>query len=384
MTDQYVDTYASNLDPQTVALAHLVGAVAEECLFGLASALGNANDALENLAKRRASSHLALLQGARLARMAEAPDAWTVEMARAIAPICPPSWLPMSEVLRANLTLEGGARGLRSLFTSKPSEKEVARVKRLGTLSVRVLRAVLASDGPIDALEARQAAALVAMLGLPDADAAALYQESAPTMDQIELYGEVEPTVGRAMMRGAWFAAALDGVDPREEAALRALGQKLSITIEDFEMMRNEAIARVDARRMAGFAAVEAVRYTLADRFPGTGAVLAEHVATAMMPRRYRDEALASVHMTATVTLAGRWRGISSEEKLSALGIAWACALHDDPSYARQTVLKMRHDRFAQDLGEDGRKARGVVDAAMQEALTTALASSMAQHAAPR
>jgi hypothetical protein len=183
-------------------------------------------------------------------------------------------------------------------------------------------------------------------------------------------------------MRGAWFAAALDGMDPREEAVLRSLAQKLGVTIEDFEMMRNEAIARVDARRMVGFAAVEAVRYVLSDRFPGAGAVLAEQLAVAMMPRRYRDEALANIHMTATVTLAGRWRGISSEEKLSALGIAWACAIHDDPSYARQTVLRMRHERFAQDLGEEGRKARGLVDEAMQLALTTAL--SAAQPAAPR
>jgi tellurite resistance protein len=384
MTDQYVDTYASHLDPQTVALAHLVGVVAEECIFGLSSALGNANDALENLTKRRASSHLAMLQGARLARMAEAQDAWTVELSRAIAPVCPPSWLPMSEVLRANLTLEGGARGLRSLFTSKPSEKEVARVKRLGTLSVRVLRAVLAADGPIDANEARLAACLVSTLGLPDADAAALYQEPAPTIEQIELYGEVEPAVARGMMRGAWFAAAQDGLDPREEAVLRVLAQKLSVTIEDFEMMRNEAIARVDARRAAGFAAVEAVRYVLADRVPGTGAVLAQHVADLMVPRRYRDEALAHVQMAATVTLAGRFRGISSEEKLSALGIAWASALHDDPSYARACVLRLRHDRFAKDLGEDGRKARAVVEDAMEGALSAALQAAAAPSTAPR
>ena len=54
------------------------------------------------------------------------------------------------EVVREKVTLEIGARGLRSLFSSKPSDKEVARVKRYGSLAVRVLRAVLAADGELD------------------------------------------------------------------------------------------------------------------------------------------------------------------------------------------------------------------------------------------
>ena len=59
----------------------------------------------------------------------------------------------MMDVVREKVTLEIGARGLRSLFSSKPSDKDVARVKRYGSLAVRVLRAVLAADGPLDAEE---------------------------------------------------------------------------------------------------------------------------------------------------------------------------------------------------------------------------------------
>ena len=101
--------------------------------------------------QRRGHAYTAAVQGQPHTRMTTHFDAWVVEMARALAPIAPPVWVPMMEVVREKVTLEIGARGLRSLFSSKPSEKEVARVKRYGSLAVRVLRAVLSSDGPLDA-----------------------------------------------------------------------------------------------------------------------------------------------------------------------------------------------------------------------------------------
>src|SRR5262249_24362877 len=171
-------------------------------------------------------------------------------------PICPPSWLPMSEVLAEKVTLEVGARGLRGLFTNKPSDKDIARVRRYGMLAVRILRAVYASDGPIDGEEARSIGALIASLGLPDAECAPLYAEPPIPLERLDLQGELEMSVARAIMRGSWLAATQDAIDPREEQMLRAIGQRLTISIQDFEMMRNEAIARVEARRVAGLAAV--------------------------------------------------------------------------------------------------------------------------------
>ncbi len=106
-------------------------------------------------------------------------DNWVVELTRAAAPIFPPSWMPMAEVIREKVTLEAGARGIRSLFSSKPSDKDVQRVKRLGTLAVRVLRAVFIADGALDPEEQRTVAGLVASLGLADADAQALFAETA-------------------------------------------------------------------------------------------------------------------------------------------------------------------------------------------------------------
>src|SRR4029079_12208498 len=123
-------------------------------------------------------AYSAILAGHRLNTMSGEFDNWIVELTRAVAPIFPPTWMPMAEVIREKVTLEVGARGLRSLFSSKPSDKDVQRVKRLGTLAVRVLRAVIAADGPMDPEEARPVAGLVASFGLPDDLAQPLYAEA--------------------------------------------------------------------------------------------------------------------------------------------------------------------------------------------------------------
>jgi hypothetical protein len=370
MIDAYADVAIAQAP--TDPLGRVVALACEESIFGLSAALGNAGDALEALMQRRAPAHQACAQGANVPTMSGAFDHFIVEMTRAITPICPPSWLPMAEVLAEKVTLEVGARGLRGLFTNKPSDKDVFRVRRYGALAVRVLRAVYAADGPIDPEEARSIGALIASLGLPDNESAPLYSEPPIPVERLDLSGEPEPSVLRAIMRGAWLAATQDSIDPREEMILRALGQKLVISIQDFEMMRAEAIARVDARRVAGLAAVDAVRFVNADRQPGQ---LATWIGTLMLPRRYRDEALAHVAHGAPVALAGRYRGISSEEKTSALGMAWAAALHDNPTVSRIALVRTRLERFAKDLGEDPRRAQSSVDGALRDALGVITAS---------
>lgn len=82
-----------------------------------------------------------------------------------------------------------------------------------------------------------------------------------------------------------------------------------------------------------------------------------------MVPRRYRDEALAQIGHGAKVTLARRYSQLSSDDRAAVLAISWAAALYEDPSIARRALLRARHDRVAADLGEDGNRARhGVED----------------------
>ena len=365
-----MDAYAPTPDPKTYALGRLVGTLAEDAMFGLST--GGGSDVLEGLGRRRAEAYSAVVAGHRLNTMCGELDNWMVEMTRAAAPICPPSWMPMSEVIREKVTLEVGARGLRSLFSSKPSDKDIQRVKRLGTLAVRVLRAVFAADGPLDAEETRTLAGLIASLGLPDPDAQALFGEPPVPVEQLDVYGDIEPAVAKAVLRGGWLAAAWDQIDPREEHVVRVLANKLAFAAMDLEVLRNEAVQLIDARRLAGLATVDGIRFVLSDRMPGHGVTLAVKACHLMVPRRHREEALAQIGAGQRVVLAKRYPHLSADDRQAVLGMTWAAALYEDPSIARRALLRARHDRVAADLGEDGNKARHAIDDWFAEVLAPA------------
>ncbi len=357
----------------SAALGRLAGIFGEDAIFVLGSGVREAKDALDGMLQRRGPVYAAALQGQAHARMTGGFDAWYVEMVRALAPVSPPASIPMMGVVREGVTLELGARGLRSLFSSKPSDKDVARVKRYGTLAVRTLRAVLASDGTLDADEHRAVAALVAALGLPEADAGALRSEPAIAADALDFHldaqADMDHAIARAIVRGAWLAAAADEIDPREEAVIRVVGRKMGIAPEDIEDARRAAVDYIDWRRKAGAAAIDAIRYVLSDRVPGLGVQLAARAGTIMLPRRWRDESLAPVGHGAPVTLAKRHLGLEAGDRRAVLGVAWAAALAEDPSVGRRAVLCARWERFADDLGEDDPQPRETVERWMTEAL---------------
>jgi len=355
-----MDAYAPAVDAKTAVLAKLVSTLAEDAIFGISS--GGGPSVLEPLGKRRGEAYSAVLSGHRLNTLSGEFDNYVVEMIRAIAPIYPPVWMPMGDVLREKVTLEAGARGIRSFFSSKPSDKEVQRVKRLGTLAVRVLRAVFAADGALDTEETRTIAGVIASLGLPDADAQALFQEGPIPVEQLDVYGDIDPAVAKALLKSAWHASAWDQIDPREEHIVRVLGNKFAYPAMELEVLRNEAVARIDQRRIAGLATVDAVRFVLSDRMPGVGVSLAAKAGTLMLPRRYREEALAQIGHGTKVTLAKRYTSLSAEERAAVLGIAWAAGLYEDPSLARRALLRARHDRVAADVGDDGAKARASIE----------------------
>lgn len=347
-------------DPKTAALARLICTASEDAIFALGSGAGTGS--LEGLGKRRGEAYQAVLAGHRLNTMSGELDHWLVEMTRAIVPIHPPAFVPMGEVLRQNVTLEAGARGLRSFFSSKPSDKDVLRVKRLGTLATRVLRAVLAADGPLDPEEQRTIASVVASLGLPDEDAKPLFAEAPIAVDQLDVYGDLEKDIARSLLRGAWLASAWDTIDPREEHVIRVVANKLSFPAMDLEVLRNDVIKLVDARRNVGAAAVDAIRFILSDRMPGHGVTLAAKSGMFMIPKRYREEVLAQVGHGTKVTLAQRYKQIPADDKVAVLGIAWAASLYEDPTIGRRALFRARHDRIAQDLGEEGAKVRAEID----------------------
>ncbi len=347
----------------TSALSNLVQTLAEDALFALSA--GGGEIALDGLAKRRAEAYAARMKGGALFTMKDQMDAWLVDMTKAIAPVWAPHMLPMGDVIREKVTLELGARGLRSLFSSKPSDKDVIRVKRLGTLCVRIVRAIFAADAPLDPEENLNIAAFLSALGLDPADAAPLLVEAPYAADQLEVYGDVEPNIAKAIVRGAWLAAAWDTIDPREELVVRTVALKLALPLPDIEELRKEALLRVEARKDAGLATVDAVRFILSD----TPSELPSRVAVLMLPKCHREEGERWIAADAKVTLAKKFTSLASEEKEAALGMAWAAALHSDPSVARRALVRARHDRIAKDLGRDGAPARELVERWMNEQL---------------
>lgn len=364
------ELHAPPPSPREARLASLTRALAEDALTAIAA--GAEPSMLEDVAKRRGEAYSALLGGHALHTLAEHPDAYRHEMTRVLAPVRAPDWLPMGAVLAEHVTLEGGPRGLRSLFSSKPSDKDVQRVRSLGTLAARVLRAVAAADGPLDGEEQAALQSFVAALGLPERDAAALLVEPVMDVADLDLFGDLERGFVKALLRGAWFAAAGDqGIDPREEHVVRVLASKLSVEVMALEELKSEVVATLEARRATAQASADAVRFILSDRIPGPGVVLASRAAELIAPRRYRDEIVSHVAAGSPVVLSKR-HALSSADKQRALAIGWAAALWDDPTWSRRALLRARHDRIAADLGDDGARARKALDDWMIDALAPA------------
>jgi hypothetical protein len=118
----------------------------------------------------------------------------------------------------------------------------------------------------------------------------------------------------------------------------------------------------------------------LSDRVPGLGVLLAAGAGSLVLPRRYRDEALAQVGHGAPVTLARRHTSLASDARQTVLAIAWCAALADDPSVARRALLRARFERLAADLGgggggEEGTRVRALIEEWLGDAIAGFAAS---------
>jgi len=361
-----------NVDETTARLSHLVSTLAEDTLFVLAGDEGAiSSPPFDALAKRRAETYTAALHGTPVASMLATFDAWIVELARAMAPIAAPDWLPMGEVIRAKVTLEAGAHGLRSFFSSKPSDKDTQRVSRLGTLGVRLLRQVLEAEGTKNGDDTRMVGAFVASLGLPPETASSLVAEPPIPGLQLDVYGEIDPKVLRALLKGAWLAAAWDGLHPGEEQVIRDFASKAGLALDVVEEARAAAMAKIESKRLMGLATIDYVRAVLKDRVPGLGESLPSRIGMLLLPRRYRDEGLATIRHDAPVLLAKRYGKLTRDDRTRVLGMTWAAALHEDPSMGRQALLRARFEHVAEDIESDGHEARMLVSGWMSEVLAS-------------
>ena len=321
----------------------------EDVFFAITAARLLSADSLRALARRRAPL-IAGLPAEHQGGLMVSWEPWITSLCAAIAPIAPPRWMPMAEAVEMGLSLQHGARGVRSLFTSKPSEKEILRVRTVGSLAVRVLAAVVSAPGTFTPEDALMRAATVASLGLPEEDQRTLNNEAPIRAEALEIYGDVEPKLARAIVLGAFQAAMADGLDPREEDAVLQLSTKLNVPVEAVNDARNQAKLAIDRGKALGEACVDAIRYVLGDDLQ-TAERFGIAAARLTLAPAHRRDAITALNVGGHVTL-GKKHSLERKEREAALGVAWAAALSSDPTYARRVELMSRHDRVALDLGD--------------------------------
>lgn len=354
---------------ECLANTHLT--LCDDAFFLVASTARLDDDLLRDFAKRRSTVLQAVARGAPSEHMGPW-DSWLLKMSAAIAPLSPPRWLAMADVIDEGVSLEHGARGVRSLFTSKPSEKDIARVKSFGGFAARVLACVLAATGEFHPEARAQRGCFVASLGLPEAEQKTLVGEDPQVVGALEIPEGLSPKIARAVLRGAFVAAMLEGTDPREEQAVLALGKKTGLPAEEITAAHGEARQRMEAAKAFGLPAVEAIRYVLeGDRM--TSDVLAVAASKLTLPMSQRAAATTAVNVVSKVVLSKKFT-VDRKTRDAILGLSWIGALRIDPSYVRRAELSMLHDHIAADLGDvdAGKSARQIVEKFIEDELRTA------------
>ncbi len=361
--------------PPKADLAAVLSHLCEDAFFTVAGSARLDVDALRALAQKRAPALVSAARGVASPGL-DAWDPWILTLCAVRAPIAPPRWVPLADAIADGLSLEHGARGVRALFTSKPSEKDVARVRELGGTAVRAITSVLAAVGPLNAEATLLRRALIALLGLPDHDRAELEAELPLHAEALDLPGDLDAKLARSLVRAGFYAARLDGTDPREEQAVIAVARKLGLTTEEVNAAREEARAFIDSGKDFGEACVDGIRWLLegdaaeSDRF----AVAAARLTLSPIQRH---DAVTAINVGSPVLLGRRHR-LDRKQREAALGLAWLAAVHANPTYLRRAELVGRHDKLAADLGDEaaGATIRAAVDRCVELELVATIAAA--------
>ena len=139
-------------------------------------------------------------------------------------------------------------------------------------------------------------------------------------------------------------------------------GRKAGLTSEAVAEARAEARKALDFTKGLGEAAVDVIRYVLADAVP-EAELFAVAAARLALPAVHRRDVLTAINVGGPVLLSRKHR-LDRKHREAALAIGWVAALHADPTATRRAVLARRHDQVAADLGdaEAGALARGEID----------------------
>ena len=301
----------------------------------------------------------------------DAWEPWILSLAAALAPIAPPRWIPVADAVKEGLSLEHGARGLRSLFSSKPSDKDILRVRSLGALAVRCVTSVFAATGPLHEEAHLLRRALLASLGLSEETRRELEAEAPIPPEALELSGDMDGKLARSIVRGCFYAARIDGTDPREEQAVITIARKLGLTTEAVAETREEARQLGDTGKAFGDAAVDGVRWLMDGDVAEVNRFAVAAVRLTLTPIQ-RHDAITGLNLGNPVILGKRHK-LDRKQREAVLALTWLAAVHANPTYIRRATLVGRHDKLADDLGDaqSGGAVRTVIDQYVEQELST-------------
>jgi hypothetical protein len=286
---------------------------------------------LESFAKRRAPLY---------ARPDLAPDgpAYWPGIAAALAPIGPPVWMPMEAVVLGGNTLEGGARGLRGLFTREPSEKERKRVLRIATLAARILHIVASADETMRTDELHLIEMAMNSFGLGPEERGKLRQELQPSFESLEVPPDLDARSRRDLLRGAWQLAFVESLDPAKDVMVRGIAGHLQVSAE-YDHVRTEVQAEQKKQSEMAQVAIELARTAAQRLAPEKIRPWLDHVIDAAVPsiRRAELRALANGTTPPTVDTLPR---LDSDRRRQAMALASMVLLGHDPSVSIATMLR--------------------------------------------
>jgi uncharacterized membrane protein YebE (DUF533 family) len=334
------------------------------CEDALFATLGTGPKLLDFLARKRGPAHEAFARGDRNSFPSLAFggwDPWMRALCRITAGSAAPWYLPMREAVDDGLTLEQEPTGLRALINIGHAS-HVERVRREGTMTVRILRAVASSDGQLGDDERQAIELLLAAMGLPEADTRVLLAEPAMPIASIEVPGGLDPKLARAIVTGAWEAAMADGLEEAERAAILAVGARLGVDPQTVEQLGQAAAKTVEAQLVVGAATVDAIRYVLAPLADEVTRPLVRACLVLATPPRARAEALRALDRASTPLKQPH--ALDKASRAAVLAASWAAVLAFDPPITLRARTLARHERVANDMGAErlGREAREVVE----------------------
>jgi hypothetical protein len=302
-------------------------------LVSVISAREDFEDILEPFARRRAAAYT-------LGRSPLWEELYWVGLAQTLAAVGPADWMPMSAVLELGFTLEGGARGLRGLFTKEPSKSERKRVLKIATLAGRILEMIANADRALAPDETRLVAMAMNSFGLTPEELQQIRPGRALTFDDLEVFGELELKTRRALLRGAWQLAASCALDPARELAVRGVAARLEIQHEA-DLIRAEVLTGQLRQLERAQLAVELARSTARRLPPAHARAALVHLVDASAPALHRAtlEELALSDSPSQLTSLPR---MDSTRRRQAAAAAFATVISHDPSASTLLALRAR------------------------------------------